>query len=276
MTDDAVAFANGAGLDDGVIAAIQAELDEAILRERVSVPWAIESGSRAWGFPSPDSDYDCRFIYIRRQDSYLSLFQPRDVLELRQDPVLDVSGWDLQKTIKLLLKGNAVAVEWLRSPLVYRGDARFRDQLLAFADAFIDRAAVARHYYYLGLSMRRRVGDDWADVNLKKLFYFLRPALALRWLRMHPAAAVAPMSFLSLCDETDLSGDALLEIEKLLAVKRETRELGRGPVPQVLLALGWGEMEHPDAPWRAPLCGVDSRAEADALFRDLLEAFGPI
>ncbi|WP_460448890.1 nucleotidyltransferase domain-containing protein [Alsobacter sp. SYSU BS001988] len=264
-----------AGMDPAVVADIGSVLAAAMAEEDISIPWAIESGSRAWGFPSPDSDYDCRFIYVRQPERYLSLYPPRDVLELRQDAVLDVGGWDLQKTLRLLLKGNAVAVEWLGSPLLYRGDAAFRDALLAFAASVLDRAAVSRHYYYLGLSMRRRVGDDWSNVNLKKLFYFLRPALALRWLRMRPGAAVAPMAFAALCDETDLPADARREIDLLVALKRETRELGRGPVPQPLLMLGWGELEHADAPWRAEFSTADHRATADVLFRDLLSRFGP-
>ena len=41
--------------------------------ENVTLLHAVESGSRAWGFPSPDSDYDVRFIYYRPLSFYLSL-----------------------------------------------------------------------------------------------------------------------------------------------------------------------------------------------------------
>ncbi len=94
---------------------------------------AIESGSRAWGFPSPDSDYDCRFIYVRRRDDYLTLYPPRDVIEFPLEGELDINGWDLGKALRLLLKGNAVVIEWLTSPYAYAGDASFRDEALALA-----------------------------------------------------------------------------------------------------------------------------------------------
>src|SRR4029079_5853412 len=107
----------------------------AIAREHeVKIPLAIESGSRAWGFPSRDTDYDCRFIYIRNLEDYLSLFPPRDVIETPLNGDLDVNGWDLAKAIRLLLKGNAVVIEWLTSPIIYTADEQFRDTFLSLAE----------------------------------------------------------------------------------------------------------------------------------------------
>ena len=137
-------------LDAAVVAEIDARLDRVGAEHGVIVPWAIESGSRAWGFPSPDSDYDCRFIFVRQRDAYLSLWPARDVIETPLDAVFDVNGWDLAKALRLLLKGNAVVVEWLRSPIVYRGDPSFRDELLALADEVSDPARVSRHYLHVG------------------------------------------------------------------------------------------------------------------------------
>src|SRR5580698_6695076 len=112
---------------EGAVTAIDARLADIARDHGVSIPLAIESGSRAWGFPSPDSDYDCRFVFVRPVNQYLSPWQQRDVIETPLEGDLDVSGWDLAKAIKLLLKGNAVIIEWLTSPIVYDGDARFRD-----------------------------------------------------------------------------------------------------------------------------------------------------
>ena len=81
--------------DAATVERIQARLDEVERDHRVRVLWAVESGSRAWGFPSPDSDYDCRFFYVRRHDDYLSPWRPRDVIETPLDGVLDVNGWDV-------------------------------------------------------------------------------------------------------------------------------------------------------------------------------------
>ena len=87
--------------DAATVERIQARLDGVERDHRVRVLWAVESGSRAWGFPSPDSDYDCRFFYVRRHDDYLSPWPPRDVIETPLGDVLDVNGWDLIKAIRL-------------------------------------------------------------------------------------------------------------------------------------------------------------------------------
>src|ERR1700709_275771 len=108
-------------LDSAVVTEIDGRLRRVAIEHGATVPWKIESGSRAWGFPSPDSDYDCRFIYARSRDDYLQLYPPRDVIEFPADRILDVSGWDLAQALRLLLKGNAVVIEWLTSPFVYAG-----------------------------------------------------------------------------------------------------------------------------------------------------------
>ena len=105
------------GFDAATVERIQARLDEVERDHGVRVLWAVESGSRAWGFPSPDSDYDCRFFYVRRHDDYLSPWRPRDVIETPLDGVLDVNGWDLIKAVRLAARSNATVLEWLRSPL---------------------------------------------------------------------------------------------------------------------------------------------------------------
>ncbi len=88
--------------------------------ENIKILLAVESGSRAWGFASPDSDYDVRFVYIRSLEDYLRLDATRDVIELPIDDVLDINGWDLQKTLRLLHKSNPTLFEWFSSPIVYK------------------------------------------------------------------------------------------------------------------------------------------------------------
>src|SRR5579862_9277778 len=107
------------------VAKIDARLAATQREHVVAIPLAIESGSRAWGFPSPDSDYDCRFIFVRSIDDYLSLFASRDVIETPLTDDLDVNGWDIVKALKLLLKGNAVVIEWLTSPIIYSAEPWF-------------------------------------------------------------------------------------------------------------------------------------------------------
>jgi predicted nucleotidyltransferase len=115
----------------------------------VAIGLAVESGSRAWGFPSPDRDYDCRFVFIRPLAHYLTPRPRRDVIELPLVDELDVNGWDLAKSLKFLMKGNAVIIEWLTSPLVYRGDEEFCSSFLALARAVADRNLVIRHHLHL-------------------------------------------------------------------------------------------------------------------------------
>lgn len=182
-------------MEQSAIAEVDARLNVIRSEHDVSILLAIESGSRAWGFPSPDSDYDCRFLFVRKAADYLSLFPKRDVIETPLIDEMDVNGWDLAKALKLLLKGNAVVIEWLTSPIIYEGDANFRQEMTEIAEIVADRTLVARHYIHLGERQRRTYFADHKSIALKKIFYALRPAAALRWLRLHPDRAVAPMHF---------------------------------------------------------------------------------
>jgi predicted nucleotidyltransferase len=235
--------------DPAVVAAIDARLAAVAAEHDATVLLAIESGSRAWGFPSPDSDYDCRFVYVRRPQDYVALYQPRDVIEFAPDAVLDVNGWDLGKALRLMLKGNAVVIEWLTSALTYAGSAEFRAEALALARHSAHPAAVARHYLHLGERQRRTYFADTRAVPFKNLFYALRPAVALRWLRLHPGAAVAPMHFPTLVAESDLPAAVVAIVDDLLARKAATRELGTGSLPEPIGALIDTEFETARATW---------------------------
>ena len=258
-----------ASFDAAVVAAIDARLAAVADEHHAAVLLAVESGSRAWGFPSPDSDYDCRFLYVRRRDDYLALYQRRDVIEFPLDAALDVNGWDLGKALRLLLKGNAVVIEWLTSPLVYTGNAAFRDECLALARQVARPAAIARHYLHLGERQRRTHFADAHMVEMKRLFYALRPAMALRWMRLNPGAAVAPMHFPTLVVESDLPRDVTAIIDDLLSRKAATRELGSGPLPAPVAALIDAEFANAREQWLdEPLpLERDAVAAADALFR---------
>lgn len=106
---------------------IERKLKEVEEKENVTVIMAVESGSRAWGFASKDSDYDVRFLYVRRREDYLKLQPPRDVIEWQLDEVLDINGWDIRKALVLLYKSNPTLFEWCNSPIVYRTSRKFDD-----------------------------------------------------------------------------------------------------------------------------------------------------
>jgi hypothetical protein len=263
----------GPDFDSDIVAEIDQRLVDAGTGV-VTILLAVESGSRAWGFPSPDSDYDCRFIYARARRDYLSLFPQRDVIEYPPDGVFDVNGWDLAKALRLLLKGNAVVVEWLKSPYVYDGDPHFREEMLDLASLLLRQDAVARHYLHLGERQRHAYFADTKLVQLKKVFYALRPAVALRWLRHHPTEAVAPMDFRRLVAESDLPYEVTTIIHDLMVRKAETRELGEGFLPQPVGELIDAEFLLARAHWNDAQSRISSedRLAADNFFQKWIAA----
>jgi len=253
-------------------ARVAAALDGIEAREGVRILFAVESGSRAWGFPSPDSDYDCRFVHLRPLGDYLKLIPPRDFIEMPIEDDLDVNGWDARKALLLLLKGNAVVIEWLTAPIVYRERPGERAGWLDLAERIAPRAGIARHYLHLGESMFDRARGTGRPIKLKKLFYALRPAAALRWLRLHENAVVAPMHFPILMAECDAPRDVLDATADLLARKAATREMGEGESPACLIDFMAAEFATARQTWpqRSPRPGREAVEAADAFFRRLV------
>jgi uncharacterized protein len=156
------------------------KLREIEQQKNVSVLYAVESGSRAWGFASPDSDYDIRFIYKHPTEYYLSLWEKPDVIEFMTDEDLDGSGWDIAKALKLMAKSNAPLLEWLYSPVVYKQDDAFLKQMQSQAqDCF---SPIATLHHYLGTTKNFMEVCQAEEVKLKSYFYALRTALAGRWI----------------------------------------------------------------------------------------------
>ncbi|TDN38007.1 nucleotidyltransferase domain-containing protein [Hymenobacter sp. UV11] len=158
----------------------------------IHILYACESGSRAWGFPSPDSDYDVRFLYCHPAAWYLRLDDGPDTLNFPVDEELDLAGWELRKALRLLRGSNAALFEWLQSPIVYHEVPGFRASLAPLLPLAFNLKAGLHHY--LG-QLRRGVEEDLLgdEVRLKRLFYALRSALAARWIRERHA--LPPMEF---------------------------------------------------------------------------------
>jgi uncharacterized protein len=198
--------------------------------ENVRILYACESGSRGWGFASPDSDCDVRFIYARPVREYLRILPVRDVIEETPGPVFDVSGWDLRKALGLLAKGNATLIEWLSSPVVYMQDDAFVNDLRSVAAQVYQPVRSFHHYASMARGNYREYlqGDT---VRAKKYLYVLRPVLAAQWVLERPV--LPPMAFEELVHATVQSGEVIAEIEQLLAQKRKAGEadlLPRRPV----------------------------------------------
>ena len=196
------------------------KLSEIEKKENVRILLAVESGSRAWGFASPDSDYDVRFIHVRPKEDYLRLEKKRDVIELPIEGELDINGWDLDKTLRLLRASNPTLFEWFSSPIVYRENA-FADEFRAVMQRYFSSKRGLSHYLSMASSNYREYlkGDM---VKAKKYFYMLRPILACRWILDKDTPP--PMLFSELV-EAELDPALLPDIDRLLNLKMNAPEI---------------------------------------------------
>ena len=205
---------------------IGAELDAIERSQDVRILLAIESGSRAWRFPSQDSDYDVRFVYARRMSEYLSIEPARDVIERPIDGTLDISGWDLRKALRLLVHSNAVVFEWLASPERYREtEIAVHIRSLAHESCFLP--ALMYHYDRMARHAFEEIVASGESVPFKTYCYALRPSLALLWIRRH--AQPPPMDLATLLSRDIVTRElqeTILELVDRKAVATEqTRTL---------------------------------------------------
>ena len=198
----------------------------------VKILMAIESGSRAWGFASPNSDYDVRFIYAHKADWYLSidLEDKRDVIEYPIVDEIDLNGWDIRKALKLFYKSNPAFVEWIQSPITYIDDGIFRDKALQLLPEIYSPEKGIYHYRSMATTgYRGYLSKD--IVSLKKYFYVLRALFSIQWIEKHRTAA--PIEFekvLALATDSEVV-DA---IHSLLEKKKLSEEKMVAPAVPVL------------------------------------------
>lgn len=195
-------------------------------QEDVRILMAVESGSRAWGFASPDSDYDVRFIYVRPAEEYLRLNKVRDVIEVPVNDVLDINGWDIDKMLRLLYKSNPTLFEWASSPVVYL-DNGLRDRFFPILPKYFYAKRGLYHY----LSMAKSNYREYLKGNMvkaKKYFYVIRPLLACKWIL--DKNSPPPMLFSKLM-EAELDPAVKPEVDRLLDLKMNEPE--RKLIPKV-------------------------------------------
>jgi predicted nucleotidyltransferase len=205
----------------------------------VTVLFAVESGSRAWGFESTDSDWDVRMIYQSRPAHYLRVSPARDVIEnadvKHPDPDLDFSGWDVQKFLQLATRSNPAVFEWLQSPLIYR-EADVFTSLRPLLASFFSPLAAAHHYLSMAKhNYREHMRDGQApSVRLKKYLYITRPLLCLRWIEANPLAGPPPMSFSEVLYARSTPDSVCAPLAELVERKKLGEELDEGtPIPVV-------------------------------------------
>ena len=188
--------------------------------EGVKIIHAVESGSRAWGFASPDSDYDVRFIYVRDKNYYLQINEYPDVINYQLDDVYDINGWDVIKALRLLKKSNPTLFEWNNSPIVYKTTTDWQKVSSVINEFFVKKSGV---YHYLNMAKsNNREFLKGETVKLKKYFYVLRPILACKWILSE--GTPPPMPFKTLVDKY-LTGEVKTEVINLYNKKINSVEL---------------------------------------------------
>ena len=213
-----------------IIKTIQDKLFEIGREHNVKILYAVESGSRAWGFESIDSDYDVRFIYAHNKNWYLNILPKRDVIEYPINDELDFSGWDLRKAFFLLNKSNPVLFEWLKSPIIYYKENYFYSIIEELSKLYFSPIASVYHYLHMANGNYREFLQG-EQVKIKKYFYVLRPIMACMWIEKYKESP--PMEFEKLL--TQIQDKELLEkINALLLRKKSGIELGLEPKIEII------------------------------------------
>lgn len=209
-----------------VLSTLQTLLDEIEQKHGVKILYAVESGSRAWGFESQDSDYDVRFIYVHKLEHYLSLEEKKDQIQITIGD-LDIVGWDIKKALKLLKKSNPCLLEWIQSPIIYRQNSKVMNDFRDLAKEYFSPKRSIYHYLHMAEgNYREYLQKD--SVWTKKYFYVLRPILACYWIneRHEPI----PMEFQKLLDWGICQGCPEYDIIlNLLERKKAGLEMSEGP-----------------------------------------------
>nr|WP_294989188.1 nucleotidyltransferase domain-containing protein [uncultured Sediminibacterium sp.] len=205
--------------------AIQEELILLEKEHNIKILYAVESGSRAWGFASTNSDWDVRYIYIHQPNWYLSIDDKKDSQEKILPNDIDLAGWDLRKALRLFRKSNPPMLEWLRSPIIYSEKYNTAKQLRELTNTYFNPKSCLHHYLHMAEGNYKEYLQR-EQVRIKKYFYVLRPILACDWIMQ--TNSMAPMEFQQLLDTQVKDPLVKKEIEGLLKRKIVGEELNEG------------------------------------------------
>jgi len=199
--------------------------------KNIEILFAVESGSRAWGFESPDSDYDIRFVYKHKRDWYLNLWEQKDTIEFMTEDDLDGSGWELSKALRLLAKSNASFLGWLFSPIVYRANFDFLKEMKILAVDNFNPVAGFYHYHIMSKGFEETLETD--KMTLKSFFYAIRTAACANWI--YKNETIPSVLFTELYDVIDSKYH--IKLNKLIEVKGREIEKSKEPVDVELIQL---------------------------------------
>ncbi|HHV29504.1 MAG TPA: nucleotidyltransferase domain-containing protein [Clostridium sp.] len=198
----------------------------------INILYAVESGSRGWGFASKDSDYDVRFIYIHPTDWYLSIEDKKDFIELPINDLLDINGWDITKALLQYKKSNPTLMEWLSSPIVYRESFSTAQKMRELLPSYFSPVPTIYHYLHIARNKFEEIMNT-DQVKIKRFFYILRPILACMWIEKNGTAP--PMEFKKLMAEQQLDHSLVSEISKLLDKKTSGLEIDIEPKSPIVI-----------------------------------------
>ncbi len=251
---------------------ISAALDTIESENGATVLYACESGSRAWGFESVDSDYDIRFIYVRRTADYLTILPERDVIERPISEGLDINGWDIRKVLDLFRRSNPPLLEWIQSPIVYRCKSSLICKLRELLPHYYSPIACMHHYLHMAEGNCREYLKGH-EVWTKKYFYVLRPVLACIWIER--GLGVVPTEFQKLFDAVVEEPDVRRAIDGLLEAKKSGEELRRGPRNEFISSFVERELARLNAA-NQPAAEMRSVERLDEVFVEtVIEVNGP-
>ncbi len=217
---------------------IQDKLQDIEAWENVQIILAVESGSRAWGFASSDSDYDVRFIYVRSREDYLKLNPYKDVIEWQLDEVFDINGWDLKKALVQFHRSNTTLFEWSNSPIVYKKTVLWEEIYEKAMVYFAEKPAICHYYGTAKSAYERHLCGE--QVKYKKYFYALRPLLACQYIERYHK--IPPVLFEELL-QMELAKGLRQQINRLLEVKKVTKEKDLNPHMPKIMAFIRTELE---------------------------------
>ena len=201
--------------------------------KNVEILFAVESGSRAWGFASPDSDYDVRFVYRKKKEEYLNLWESKDTIGFMTEDDLDGSGWDLKKATTLLVKSNASLLGWLFSPIIYIDNGGTLNAMKALAsDNFIPVSGFY-HYHSMNKGFYEQLIMGNGEMNIKTFFYAARTSFCANWILRF--GSIPPVEFLKLYTLFDEESAELLNA--LIEEKGLTKESGKAKIDPRLIEL---------------------------------------
>lgn len=207
------------------------KLRETEEKHGVEILFAVESGSRAWGFASPDSDYDIRFVYKRKTEHYLSLWDKPDTIQFMTVDDLDGVGWDVKKATMLMSKSNASFLGWLFSPIIYMEKGNYLNEMKELAQANFNPVSGFYHFHSMNKGFNELVEEG--KFTIKQFFYAMRTALCANWILKK--GEIAPVVFEELFSLIDDESSGSLEI--LMEKKSQTAEAGSVAIPDSVFEL---------------------------------------